>query len=59
MIPVSVTAKLAGFAVGLVAVFGAAFGIGRAVGPLDDRPTGPAATTTTTMAPMTTHGGHG
>ena len=50
-------AKLTSFAVALVAVFGAAFGVGRAVGPLDDEPTSPPAVTTTTT--MTTHGGHG
>ena len=50
-------AKLAGFAVLLLATFGAAFGIGRAVGPVDGAtsPT-PSATTTTTMVPG--HGGH-
>ncbi len=31
-----VTVRLAGFALVLVAAFGAAFGVGRAVGPLDD-----------------------
>ena len=37
-------AKVAAFAVGLVVAFGAAFGVGRAVGPLgEDRP--PAAVT--------------
>lgn len=42
-----VAATLAGFAVGLVAVFGAAFGIGRAVGPIgDDRPTPGSVSTT-------------
>lgn len=50
-------AKLTSFAVALVAVFGAAFGVGRAVGPLDDEPTSPPAVATTTT--MTTHGGHG
>ncbi len=51
------TAKLAGFAVALIAVFGAAYGVGRAVGPIDDDPAPtPVVTTTTTM---TTHGGHG
>ncbi|WP_421121482.1 hypothetical protein ACE2AJ_09090 [Aquihabitans daechungensis] len=53
----SAPAKLAGFAVILLATFGAAFGIGRAVGPVgDDRPSAPATTTTTTTAPG--HGGH-
>lgn len=31
-------AKLAAFTLALVIVFGAGLGIGRAVGPLDDRP---------------------
>ncbi|HWJ63771.1 MAG TPA: hypothetical protein VNS19_17485 [Acidimicrobiales bacterium] len=50
-------AKLAGFAVVLLASFGAAFGIGRAVGPIGDdpEPPAPAVTTTTTMPG---HGGH-
>ncbi len=50
-----VPAKLAGFAVILLATFGAAFGIGRAVGPVGDDPA-PAGTTPTTV-PMD-HGGH-
>jgi hypothetical protein len=54
---VGVPAKLAGFAVLLLATFGAAYGVGRAVGPVGDAPTpAPAAPVTTTMAPD--HGGH-
>lgn len=48
-------AKLAGFAVILLAAFGAAFGLGRAVGPNDADPA-PTPTTTTTIT--TEHGGH-
>lgn len=62
----SVPAKLAAFAVVLVLSFGAAYGVGAAVGPIeDDPPDGahtPAATTVTTAATMTDadHGGeHG
>jgi hypothetical protein len=52
-----VPAKLAGFAVLLLAAFGAAYGVGRAVGPVGDAPTpAPGAPVTTTMAPD--HGGH-
>jgi hypothetical protein len=53
-----VPAKLAGFALVLLASFGAAFGIGRAVGSDDDAPAPapPAATTTSTTAPH--HGDH-
>ncbi len=47
-------AKLAGFAVILVAAFGAAFGLGRAIGPVGDDPA-PAVPVTTTQAE---HGGH-
>ncbi len=42
-----VTASLAAFAVGLLAVFGAAFGIGRAVGPIGDQEPAPGKVTTT------------
>jgi hypothetical protein len=44
----NVPAKLAAFAVGLVACFGIGLGIGAAVGPIDDgapQPTHPPATT--------------
>jgi hypothetical protein len=44
--------RIAAFAVGLLAAFGAAFGLGRAVGPLDDQPTPAPASTTTTTHPM-------
>lgn len=54
MSDVGVPAKLAGFAVLLVVGFGAAFGVGRAVGTSGDAPA-PAATTTTTEP---VHGGH-
>jgi hypothetical protein len=37
---VSVPARLASFAVVLVVVFGAAFGLGTAVGPIDPAPAG-------------------
>lgn len=55
-----VPVKLGGFAVILLAVFGAAFGIGRAVGPVGDEPSPPAVTTTTHATTPTTagHGGH-
>ena len=47
--------RLAAFAVGLVAAFGAAFGLGRAVGPTDSgHPSTPTVTTTTPTA----DGGH-
>ncbi|MGN6694501.1 MAG: hypothetical protein ACTHN0_10005 [Aquihabitans sp.] len=52
--------KLAGFALILIASFGAAFGVGRAVGSGDDDPSPrppTAASTTTTTAPMD-HGAH-
>ena len=50
----NVPTKLAGFAVILLATFGAAFGVGRAVGPVGNDPT-PGSTVTTTNP---THGGH-
>jgi hypothetical protein len=53
---VPVPAKLAGFAVLLLASFGAAFGVGRAVGPIGDDPMPAPAATTTTSVPQ--HGGH-
>ncbi len=45
--------RLAAFAVGLVAAFGAAFGLGRAVGPVgsDDRPPAEAPAVTATTHP--------
>ncbi len=52
----TVPTKLAGFAVILLATFGAAFGVGRAVGPVGDDPAPPPVTTTTTTEPD--HGGH-
>lgn len=39
----SVAARLGAFALGLVLVFAAAFGVGRAVGPLDSDPGAPSA----------------
>lgn len=48
-------AKLAGFAVVLLAAFGAAFGVGRSVGPIGEADPAPAPVTTTTT---TDHGGH-
>jgi hypothetical protein len=51
----AVPAKLAGFAVILLVAFGAAFGIGRAVGPVGDAAPAPTEITTTTM---TGHGVH-
>ncbi|HWJ98887.1 MAG TPA: hypothetical protein VNQ33_12060 [Acidimicrobiales bacterium] len=53
-------AKLAGFAVILVASFGAAFGAGRLVDGPDDRPARPTATTSTSVVATTTtdHGAH-
>ena len=50
----STVARLAAFAVALLACFGAAFGVGRAVGPVGDGAPAPAATTTT----LPGHGGH-
>jgi hypothetical protein len=53
----NVPAKLAAFAVGLVACFGIGLGIGAAVGPIDDgapQPTHTPATTVPTM-PMAHH----
>lgn len=55
-----VVAKLASFAVALVATFALAFGVGRAVGPVGDdakAPT-PVATTSTTMDGNMDMGGH-
>lgn len=50
--PVNVPAKLAGFAVVLLATFGAAFGVGRAVGPIgDETDPAPMDMGTTTTAP--------
>ena len=46
--PDSVALRLGAFAVGLIAAFGAAFAVGRAVGPVDDDQAPPGATTTTT-----------
>jgi hypothetical protein len=54
---VPVPAKLAGFAVVLLVTFGAAFGVGRAVGPAGDDPAPTPAATTSTTVPD--HGGHG
>jgi hypothetical protein len=51
-----IPAKLAGFAVLLLATFGAAFGVGRAVGPVGDGADTIVTTTTTTTVPI--HGGH-
>jgi len=57
VITMDVFAKLAGFAAILIVTFGAAFGVGRAVGPVgDDDPPAPATATTTTTQPE--HGGH-
>jgi hypothetical protein len=53
----AVPAKLAGFAVILIVAFGAAFGIGRAVGPVGDAAPAPAGITTTTTT-MSGHGAH-
>ena len=54
-----VTAKLAGFAVILIATFGAAFGVGRAIGPVgDDSSPVPVTDTTTTSTTVPGHGGH-
>ena len=50
----AVPVRLAVFAVGLVAAFGAAFGIGRAVGPVGDDQPAPGVTTTVPME----HGEH-
>lgn len=47
----SVALRLGAFAVGLLAVFGAAFAVGRAVGPLGDDPA-PSTPATTTTQPM-------
>lgn len=47
----SVALRLGAFAVGLLAAFGAAFAVGRAVGQLDDDPS-PSAPATTTTVPM-------
>jgi hypothetical protein len=61
---VNVPLKLAGFALVLVATFGAAFGIGRAVGPVGDTgqpapmPTMSSTTSTTTSTMDAGHGGH-
>ena len=46
--------RLAGFGLGLVAVFGAAVGVGAAVGPVGPAAPGPAET-----APHDRTGGHG
>jgi hypothetical protein len=55
----SVPARLGAFAVGVMVVFVAAFGLGRAVGPVGDDPP----STTSTTAPSSTDGhttdGHG
>jgi hypothetical protein len=51
--------RLVAFAVILLAAFGAAFGVGRAVGPIgDDRPAPDAPAATTTTMPGMDHGGH-
>jgi hypothetical protein len=58
---VSVPAKLVAFAVVLALSFGAAYGVGAAVGPIDDAQDDPH-TTATTITPMADadHGGeHG
>ena len=59
MSAVPTAAKLAAFAVGALAAFGAAFGLGRAVGPIgDDGPAHPAhAEQTTTTGPADPHAG--
>ena len=53
----NVPAKLAAFAVALVATFALSYGVGSAVGPIgnDPAPTSPVATTTTMAMD---HGGH-
>ena len=54
----SIPVKLAGFALVLLATFGASFGIGRAVGPVgDDSAPAPTRTATTTTM-VKDHGGH-
>jgi hypothetical protein len=53
---VGAPAKLAGFAVIALAAFGAAFGVGRAVGPVGDDPAPAPSAATTTTDPD--HGGH-
>ena len=54
----TVVAKLAGFALGVVAAFGVGLGIGAAVGPIadDSPPTHHDTTTSTTVPPE--HGAH-
>jgi hypothetical protein len=52
--------RLAAFAVGLLAAFGAAFGLGRAVGPTDSNPPASPSVTTTSLTPAADAGhGHG
>lgn len=53
----SVAAKLAGFALVLVVCFVAAYGVGAAVGPLDDAPSTDGHTPTTAAPVGADHGG--
>lgn len=55
----SVAAKLAAFVLVLVLCFAAAFGVGAAVGPIDDAPAEPGHSVTTTSAPGTGPASHG
>lgn len=50
--------RLGAFAAGLIVVFGAAFGLGRTVGPVD-RPPASTSVPTTGPAPQHQHGGAG
>ena len=54
----SVAAKLSAFAVVLVLCFAAAFGVGAAVGPIDDAPADPGHSVSTTE-PGTSPASHG
>lgn len=51
----SVVARLSLFGVGLVVVFTAAFGVGRAVAPADEPPSAPVPDVTTTTTPVPSH----
>ena len=54
----NVPAKLAAFALGLVACFGIGLGVGAAVGPIDDGAPQPTHTHTTSTPPATTAPAH-
>jgi len=55
----SVPTRLAAFLIGLIALFGAAFGVGRAVGPIgsDQSTSDPSSSTSTTTIGHSDHSG--